>query len=52
MGIDATSIKLNLPFSSYGFYPLTNTIEKGIKIHLAAMILMSLTIYLRVQECL
>lgn len=38
MGIDATSIKLNLPFSSYGYYSLTNTIEKGIKIHLAALL--------------
>lgn len=38
MGIDATSIKLNLPFSSYGHYSLTNTIEKGIKIHFAALL--------------
>jgi len=36
MGIDAASIKLDLPFAAYGYHSLTGTIEKGIKVHLAA----------------
>jgi putative transposase len=38
MGIDATSIKLDLPFAAYGYHSLTGTIEKGIKVHLAALL--------------
>lgn len=38
MGIDATSIKPDLPFAAYGYHSLTGTIEKGIKIHLAALL--------------
>ena len=38
MGIDAASIKLDLPFATYGYHSLTKTIEKGIKIHLAAIL--------------
>lgn len=38
MGIDATSIKLDLPFATYGHYSLTNTIEKGIKVHRGALL--------------
>lgn len=29
MGIDATAIKLDLPFAAYGYHSLTVTIEKG-----------------------
>jgi hypothetical protein len=28
MSIDATSIKLDLPFATYGYHSLTKTIEK------------------------
>lgn len=38
MGIDATSIKLDLPFATYGYHSLTKTKEKGIKMHLAAVL--------------
>jgi Transposase DDE domain. len=36
--INATSIKLDLPFAAYGHHSLTKMIEKGIKIHLAALL--------------
>jgi hypothetical protein len=38
IGIDATSIMLDLPFATYGYHSLTQSIEKGIKLHLAAVL--------------
>jgi len=38
LGIDATTIPLDLPFAEYGYHSLTNTIEKGIKLHIGAVL--------------
>ena len=37
-GIDATSIILDLPFAEYGYHSLTKTTEKGIKLHIGAVL--------------
>jgi hypothetical protein len=38
LGIDSTTILLNLPFAEYGHHSLTKTIEKGIKVHIGAVL--------------
>jgi putative transposase len=38
LGIDSTTILLNLPFAEYGYHSLTKTIEKGIKLHIGAVL--------------
>lgn len=38
LGIDSTTIPLDLPFAEYGYHSLTKTIERGIKLHIGAVL--------------
>ena len=38
LGIDTTTILLDLPFTEYGYHSLTKTTKKGIKLHIGAVL--------------